>query len=617
MEAPTAEPAYLYQYTPGSQPAECAAQSADPDATIFRSVEWSPDGTMLAASTDSNALRLYDLNGLVTRYSENAALNATLAEHTQIAHGGPLLSYAWYPYMSRHDAATCCVAESVRDHPVQLRDTGSGGVRASYAACNNKDVLLSASAVAFSRDARSIYAGYAGHIARFDVQRPGLPVDLELTSPSRRSRDGMKGIVSCLAAGAMLACGTFGGQLALHSAGSGLRVWRVPDAYRGGGVTELRWAPNGVHVWAGSRHSRSIVAWDVRDLRGPWAVVERDCLTPQRMQFGFDATGRHLAAGEMDGRVAIHDIDAPERDPVRLQAHADLVAAVSPHPYYPLLATASGQRRFGPAAPAPANCVRVWSLPAGYHDSAAPGEMTRLNQFMADCMSVGALRGFKHFSAYIRSREEIVLRVFKDPDNPPRSDLVPICSSTVHEHLHRVHAGDETKQLIAGARGRLAQPFDVSDASLAADAQGVNFLIAGYQRYRCPYVWLRTDHERLVQLDAGELLDRDAPVELNTINCWRNYDIRPWDVIVEIVCYALDPWPENPFAIDYAYFDKIPIEERVVATGAMLEFLRRAYLRRYFCSEILLEDIKRLQRQHFHCLNALREYQQSAVVPRD
>ncbi|KAJ2698619.1 hypothetical protein H4R19_005584, partial [Coemansia spiralis] len=250
-------------------------------------------------------------------------------------------------------------------------------------------------------------------------------------------------------------------------------------------------------------------------------------------------------------------------------------------------------------------------------DNSAPGEMTRLNQFMADCMSVGALRGFKHFSTHIRSREEIILRVYRDADPDADSDLVPICSATVHDHIGRVHASDDTKQILAAAKGRMARPFDVSDSSLATDAHGINFLIAGYQRYRCPYVWLRTDHERLVEVEEGQGLDKDAPVLLNTINCWRYYDIRPWDVIVEIICYTLDPWPENPFAIDYAYFDKLTVEERVVATGAMLEFLRRAYLRHYFCSEILLTDIKRLQHQHFYCLNALREYQQSVVYRGD
>ncbi|PIA16367.1 hypothetical protein COEREDRAFT_62810, partial [Coemansia reversa NRRL 1564] len=189
-------------------------------------------------------------------------------------------------------------------------------------------------------------------------------------------------------------------------------------------------------------------------------------------------------------------------------------------------------------------------------DSTVPGEMTRLNQFMADCMSVGALRGFKHFSMHIRSREEVILRVFRDSSTEIDSDVIPICSST-----------------------RMVKPFDTSNKSLEADEHGINFLIAGYQRYRCPYVWLRSHHQELVEVEDDQELDSNAPVVLNTINCWRYFDIRPWDVIVEIICYALNPWPENPFSIDYAYFDKITIEERVVATGAMLEFLRRAYLR--------------------------------------
>ncbi|KAJ2288609.1 hypothetical protein IW139_005381, partial [Coemansia sp. RSA 353] len=53
--------AYLYEYTVGSQRIECIAES-DEDCVIYRAVEWSPDGTMLAASTDDSTLRIYDAN---------------------------------------------------------------------------------------------------------------------------------------------------------------------------------------------------------------------------------------------------------------------------------------------------------------------------------------------------------------------------------------------------------------------------------------------------------------------------------------------------------------------------------------------------------------------------
>ncbi|KAJ2785633.1 hypothetical protein H4R18_000449 [Coemansia javaensis] len=377
-----ADPSYLYEYCGlGEHHAiACVAQTGQ-EPSPFRSARWSPDGTTVAASADDNALRLYDLSAAVQRYAaQEGGAPEACGPAAVVAHGGTLLDYAWYPYMARHDPATCCLVESVRDHPVQLRDSGAaGGVRASYAAYDAADVLMSAGAVAFSADGASVFAGYARHLARFDVQRPGLPVDLALTSPTRRSRDGIKGALSCVAPAqsAMVACASFGGYLGLAGSGGALEaVWRVPREYGGGsGVTELRWAPNGVALWAASRHSQHIVAWDIRDLRGPCAALRRECSTAQRMGFDFDATGRHLVAGEMDGSVAVHEIAAAAADDARpaarvRRAHADLVAAVSAHPFYPLLASASGQRRFaGPddtPPPPPDHSLRIWAVPAGY-----------------------------------------------------------------------------------------------------------------------------------------------------------------------------------------------------------------------------------------------------------
>ncbi|KAI9506551.1 hypothetical protein GGI25_005998 [Coemansia spiralis] len=238
--------------------------------------------------------------------------------------------------------------------------------------------------------------------------------------------------------------------------------------------------------------------------------------------------------------------------------------------------------------------------------------MSRLSQFMADCMSVGALRGFQHFSVHIRSREEIVLRVFRDR-SPKPCDLAPISSSTIYDHVDRIQALDESKQIMLNAKDNMALPFDLSDSSLESDPWAINFLIAGYPRYKCPYVWLRTDHQKLIAVAENQKLEKDVPLRLESVDCWRQFDIRPWDVLVEVICTTLNPPPENPFSIDYSYFDKITVEERAVTTGAMLEFLRRVYLRHYFFSDIVLNDIKQLQRLHFRDINSLREYQQSAM----
>ncbi|KAJ2753758.1 hypothetical protein GGI19_002901 [Coemansia pectinata] len=243
-------------------------------------------------------------------------------------------------------------------------------------------------------------------------------------------------------------------------------------------------------------------------------------------------------------------------------------------------------------------------------DRVAPSEMTRLSQFMADCMSVGALRGFSHFAVHIRSREEIILRIRPPP--PKTTDLLPISSLTIGEHVDKIQATEETRGLMS-RMSAMEMPPDLSDYALERDSEGVNFLVAGYPRYKCPYVWLRTDHQRLIAVAEDQTVEKDVPLRLESIDCWRLYDIRPWDVMVEVICTAMAPPPENPFAVDYAYFDLITIEERVVVTGAVLEFLRRVYLRHYFFSDVVMSDIKKLQKLHFRDINTLREYQQSIV----
>ncbi|PIA16368.1 WD40 repeat-like protein, partial [Coemansia reversa NRRL 1564] len=322
---------------------------------FIRSAKWSPDGTLVATNTDNNTLRLYDLTDVVSQYAtQTQGAKTSLSTIMQISHGETLLDYAWYPYMNQHAPATCCLIESTSDHPLHLRDSNSGGVRASYAAYNAKELLMTASSTAFSGDGSSVFGGYTNYIARFDVQRPGTPVDLASTSPSRRSRGGLKGIVSCLvpAPGSMptgmLGCASFSGQIGLVHSTTDMKemtVWRMPEEYRCCGITELKWAPDGMHLWAASRQSSHIVAWDIRDLRGPFATMPRACPTQQRMSFDFDAAGTQLVAGETDGSITFHDIQ-DQRPPVRIAAHGDLVAGVSAHPFYPLLATASGQRHF-------------------------------------------------------------------------------------------------------------------------------------------------------------------------------------------------------------------------------------------------------------------------------
>ncbi|KAJ2487904.1 hypothetical protein EV174_000251 [Coemansia sp. RSA 2320] len=597
------EPAtlYVYEYRLGDDQRApiCMAQSAGyEEGDFLRAVRWSPDGSTVAAATDSGALQTFDLSSVVEAYYSSSVAAASddtggKEEDAPVAiglpalsvpHPGGLLDFAWYPFMRRDAAETCCLIESVRDTPVQLRDSLTGCVRASYPARDANEMPMTASALEFINSsemamAGSFVAGYPACIARFDVMRPGPPVVRQATTPSRRSSDGVKGVVSCVASRhGLTACASFAGQLGLWASTDLAAVfsWRVPQEYGGAGVTALRWSSDCL-LWAAQRHATHIVAWDVRDLRGPVAAVPRASATMQRLAFDFDASGRFLVAGESgSGTLSFHDTaDADALPLAKFTAADDVVAAIAAHPFYPLLATASGQRQFNDYLDEPA----------------APRQLSKQN-----------------------STEDGEEDVSSRPEQ-----FLPISSLTICDHVDRIQATEESRGLMTAAKlTRMELPPDLSDYALERDVWGVNFLVAGYPRYKCPYVWLRTDHQRLIAKPSEDSLrgevEKDVPLRLESIDCWRQFDIRPWDVLVEVICTALAPPPENPFAIDYEYFGKITIEERVVVTGAMLEFLRRVYLRHYFFSDIVLADIKQLQKIHFRDINVLREYQQNTVL---
>lgn len=49
--------------------------------------------------------------------------------------------------------------------------------------------------------------------------------------------------------------------------------------------------------------------------------------------------------------------------------------------------------------------------------------------------------------------------------------------------------------------------------------------------------------------------------------------IRVWDVISELVCLCTVPSPSNPFALDMRYIKSLPLPDRFLVTGALLNFL--------------------------------------------
>jgi hypothetical protein len=62
--------------------------------------------------------------------------------------------------------------------------------------------------------------------------------------------------------------------------------------------------------------------------------------------------------------------------------------------------------------------------------------------------------------------------------------------------------------------------------------------------------------------------------------CFRRFadSIRLHDIIAEIISTVITHPPQNPFEINHAYYDELPLEESAVCAGAMLDFLQKIFL---------------------------------------
>ncbi|RIB01785.1 hypothetical protein C2G38_951962 [Gigaspora rosea] len=235
----------------------------------------------------------------------------------------------------------------------------------------------------------------------------------------------------------------------------------------------------------------------------------------------------------------------------------------------------------------------------------------RLSAFLADCLSVGCLKGFKHFEVYLRGREELLLRVYIDGQkrNSEESDRMIYNSLSLAKFQSNALFSPKTRRTLSNGSDfmEMTSPSSPLDEELEKEEANHVFLIAGYARYKRPYVWLRSNHKRLIQLQDDQKLETDNPLKLDTIAAWKMQDVKLWDIIAEVITLSLSPPPENPFEINHSYYDTLPLEECAVSTGAMVDFLQKVYLKDTNHSDKVFEDIKILQQRHFAAFEEMNE----------
>jgi WD40 repeat protein len=217
--------------------------------------------------------------------------------------------------------------------------------------------MEAAYSIGFSPDGSKIFGGGRNSVIYiFDLNRPGRDHDTIFTfnkkekSNNGQSGGGQPGIISCIACAkntpGLMAAGSYSGVAALYDYRTPTQQLAVLEGHSGG-VTHLKFSPCGNYLYTGARKDGVIYCWDARQMSGAMYSLKRDVYTTnQRIYFDIEPCGRHLASGGEDGLVQFFDLrDGSEAGKFRV-SEKDTVNGCEFHPSLPVLATATGHRRF-------------------------------------------------------------------------------------------------------------------------------------------------------------------------------------------------------------------------------------------------------------------------------
>ncbi|XP_062584736.1 uncharacterized protein LOC134246386 [Saccostrea cucullata] len=252
----------------------------------------------------------------------------------------------------------------------------------------------------------------------------------------------------------------------------------------------------------------------------------------------------------------------------------------------------------------------------------------RLQAFLAEMLKFGTIKGFKNFAMYLRGREELVISVLNEPKSSHYSHTLETKSMTPSfkdpnrsGSLTSNNLPYDKRSLLISMRSQMnlttaavpkgvgLPPASPSDSeTLPGDEASTLFLIAGYARYSCPYVWIRSNHQRLINLMGDTESEKDSPLRLKTTASWKDKSKIVYDIVSELVKLNTYPAPQNPFELDMEYFSSLPLAEQVLETGAMVQTLKKIFLctsddRPY--AGYVLEDLQIMTKMHFTALKKL------------
>ncbi|XP_047130130.1 uncharacterized protein LOC105843959 isoform X1 [Hydra vulgaris] len=254
----------------------------------------------------------------------------------------------------------------------------------------------------------------------------------------------------------------------------------------------------------------------------------------------------------------------------------------------------------------------------------------KFQELTNNMFKIGCIKGFRYFSMYLRGKEELLVKVqneqvplhpvekrfyqetvteegSEEEENGSFNDkpLPRLCDSLIMSR--------STQQRLSGLTfsGLGLLPASPSESEVVSESSSTLFLIGAYSRYKSPYVWIRSNHHRIVSFtdirtyqDLDEV--KDSPLKLKSISNWHHKDIHLWDILSDIIRLNVQPTPKNPFAVDFSYFDALSPNYFLLATGAMVHFLNCVLTSgEHSYNADVTEDLNEVMRRHFMLLNTM------------
>lgn len=128
------------------------------------------------------------------------------------------------------------------------------------------------------------------------------------TIPKRKSKKGQKGIISCIdfSTDGLYAAGSYSQSIGIYDETNNELCLKLTGFE--GGATQVQFSRDGLYLYSASRHSNSILCWDIRNSANILFELPRPGKTNQRMQFDVDSTGKYIMTGDIEGNALIYDV---------------------------------------------------------------------------------------------------------------------------------------------------------------------------------------------------------------------------------------------------------------------------------------------------------------------